>query len=489
MESHYLDPWALRFDVWPGVRLPALDALAPWLHAAPPFERRESTTWWDTADRRLGAVGAVVIDRRDLWWVVPPTSTGLSGRGVAKGPVSDPLSGVTELLAAYVGTSALAPLVTVEVTATVHQLHDGGGRLLAEVREEDVTVSAGDLVRRFAGISLVTDPDAPDEVRTMLAAGLGAAGATPACDGLQGVVGPPTPVAWNVSTASSEVATTLVVAISAIRAGCCRLADPMSGSADSDVHAARVGVRQARSLLRTFRRAFDEQWAERLAGELAWIGGELGTARDLQVLIARFDAHATTLGGSDAIELGAVVQRLRVQESTTLGQLRATLRSQRFLELAEWLERIALVEKRRARLEAQLRRRWRRADREVRSVLRSSTRANGMALELEPAALHRARIAVKRSRYAFEAASSVRGARRVSRYLQRVQATMGDMIDAAYVQAWCTEQARAGVNAVHALTLGRVIEREQRVLDTAGPVWRAEWAAARRLVRRRWPSW
>ena len=53
------------------------------------------------------------------------------------------------------------------------------------------------------------------------------------------------------------------------------------------VHQARVATRRLRSDLRTFRSLLDPEWNESLRVELGWLGGELGTVRDLDVLDAR----------------------------------------------------------------------------------------------------------------------------------------------------------------------------------------------------------
>ena len=66
------------------------------------------------------------------------------------------------------------------------------------------------------------------------------------------------------------------------------------------VHQMRVAARRLRSGLKTFGPLVDREWADALREELAWAAGELGNARDTEVLLGRLDKHADDLGERQA---------------------------------------------------------------------------------------------------------------------------------------------------------------------------------------------
>src|SRR4029077_5001645 len=80
-----------------------------------------------------------------------------------------------------------------------------------------------------------------------------------------------------------------------------------------DVHQARVATRRLRSDLRTFQPLLDGDWTDRLREELRWVGGELGTVRDAEVLRDRLRAAAGTLPDLDRRSARAVVAPLVAQ--------------------------------------------------------------------------------------------------------------------------------------------------------------------------------
>jgi len=66
-------------------------------------------------------------------------------------------------------------------------------------------------------------------------------------------------------------------------------ADPLIRSSPDPeaVHDFRVAVRRTRSVLRTTRALYEEEWLASLRDELRWLAGELAPARDLDVLLER----------------------------------------------------------------------------------------------------------------------------------------------------------------------------------------------------------
>lgn len=187
------------------------------------------------------------------------------------------------------------------------------------------------------------------------------------------------------------------------------------------VHDARVAVRRARSLLRTFPAlAPDEQRRPVEEGLRTW-SHLLGAVRDLEVL-------RETLGEVGTPELVAqVTARLDHDEAEAWTRLRTELISPGHRALMDGLEAIALVEPvRRVHPRRQARRAERRAEKRFRGA------------GDDPAGLHRARRAVKRARYAAEAIGADDEAARH----EKVQEALGRHHDCVVAAQWL---ARSGL--------------------------------------------
>lgn len=94
------------------------------------------------------------------------------------------------------------------------------------------------------------------------------------------------------------------------------------------LHQARVALRRLRSAISIFKEVVEDERSERLRDELKWLAGELGEARDLDVLFktAHTDDLRQALMEESASTYEAVVQTLSDTRSRTL-----------MLDLAEWL--------------------------------------------------------------------------------------------------------------------------------------------------------
>ena len=94
------------------------------------------------------------------------------------------------------------------------------------------------------------------------------------------------------------------------------------------VHQMRVTLRRLRSLLATFGPLFDTVTVAGLREELRWVAGEMGGARDAEVVRKRLEALAGTA------EQRAVVERIESElgseDPTTARGLIATLDSDRY---------------------------------------------------------------------------------------------------------------------------------------------------------------
>ncbi|MFJ6749978.1 CHAD domain-containing protein [Streptomyces sp. NPDC091266] len=234
------------------------------------------------------------------------------------------------------------------------------------------------------------------------------------------------------------------------------------------VHRMRVATRRLRSAFRSYTKVLDRDVTRPIGCELKWLAGELGKERDQEVLTERLRVGLAELPGT--LQLGPVAARLRIwsQRSRLVArqELMAELDGARYLALLESLH--ALLE------DPPLLKAAARPAPEVlaKAVLKDYRRLAGrMATALDtPAgpgrdeALHRARKAAKRTRYAAEAARPALGkpAKKFTRRTKRVQQLLGDHHDSVVARATLRELAlqahRAGEGG---FTFGLLFGREE----------------------------
>jgi triphosphatase len=214
----------------------------------------------------------------------------------------------------------------------------------------------------------------------------------------------------------------------------------LDGNPDG-VHQLRVGVRRLRAAMSLFGDLFDDDpQLATIKDELRWLAGELGPARELDVLMKRVvtpvrKRHARWDG------VPALTRDFTERREAALVRAQSAVKSARFraltLEVAAWLETGAwadpsddLVRERgdlpiEVTAAAELNRRWKKI------------RKRGKALDKLPApARHRLRIQAKKVRYATEFFTGVfpgkRAAKRRQRFLaalEHLQDGLGDLND------------------------------------------------------------
>ncbi|WP_282696795.1 CYTH and CHAD domain-containing protein [Streptomyces sp. CC208A] len=207
------------------------------------------------------------------------------------------------------------------------------------------------------------------------------------------------------------------------------------------VHRMRVACRRLRSAFKTYRTVLDREVTDPIGAELKWLAGELGHARDQEVLDARLRAALDDLPREQLH--GPVRGRLRAWDrARSAGSRRRALDaldSSRHLALLDALDRLLADPplKPAARKKA--------AKVLPKAVLRDHARLADRiapALALDPGherdlALHEARKAAKRARYAAEAAAPTLGkpAERLAKKVKAVQTLLGDHQDAVVARA------------------------------------------------------
>ncbi|WP_203963485.1 CHAD domain-containing protein [Actinocatenispora thailandica] len=213
--------------------------------------------------------------------------------------------------------------------------------------------------------------------------------------------------------------------------------DPGARAGDSDaVHDLRIAVRRLRCTLRAFRPLLRSETTEPLRAELGWLGRRLGAVRDADVMSANLAAAIDAV--DPELIVGPVADRIgrrvaRGAEKARSRLLRA-LASQRYAGLLDRLDQ--LVAEPRAisyqQATACAAKALRRADRKLDAALRHPPRAPVAAAASGETALHEARKAYKRARYALEVVLPAAGhpARRLVRRLRVMQDLLGDLHDA-----------------------------------------------------------
>nr|WP_296769806.1 CYTH and CHAD domain-containing protein [Rhodococcus sp. (in: high G+C Gram-positive bacteria)] len=199
------------------------------------------------------------------------------------------------------------------------------------------------------------------------------------------------------------------------------------------IHSTRVAIRRYRSTLRVFGDVFDEERAVRLESELSWYASILGEVRDRQVQRARF--ADVVAGLPDHLVLGPVAAR--IENDLLAEQIRfravvaAELDGDRYrdllTELAAWSRAIPLDEGASKISEDEL-------DRVARKAGKKAGKRVAAAIDGgDDDALHRARKAAKRARYAAELVKPIVGKKeakgRIARY-KDIQEILGEHQDA-----------------------------------------------------------
>jgi len=256
------------------------------------------------------------------------------------------------------------------------------------------------------------------------------------------------------------------------------------------VHAMRVSTRRLRSVLATGRPFLDRTTTEPLREEVGWLADLLGEARDAEVQAARIHEAVDTLVAERADldweaehVLPALLAPLRARHDDDLGALREALESRRYAELVGCLD--VLVSAPPWTPDAEQRIADAYLPRMVHEVRRLKRRMRAATQpDLDPddraTALHHARKAAKRTRYAVEPLRPSYGkpAAKLTHRLKRLQTELGQLQDTAITRDYLHELAHSepSVDPAVALVAGALIEREaaqaEGFHDAAMHAWR-----------------
>lgn len=425
------------------------------------------------------------------------------------GPATTVPVELADLLIPWLRDGELRPVASLRTERIVTQLRGPLGEILAELVDDGVAVLEGRRVavkHRELTVRPGPEPDpaaydgdapVPDVavVLSDVARRLAAAGAvegplvSPVTRALgsrvHGAADVPAPVPLRpASPAADVVAHSLRTGVTKLLAAdtAVRLDRP------DGVHQMRVSCRRLRSDLGTFAALVDPEWAEPLVEDTRWLAGELGVARDLEVLRTRLasSAAADNLVPLEAAHLLRLDALLAERADAAEERVLAALHGERYRGIVHRLIAAAGAPRTTAVAEGA-----------SQAVLPPLVGAAWQRLERQAAKLHAddpdeawhaARIKAKRARYAAEAVAPALGKKALAtaRAATAVQEVLGEHQDAAtaadVVLALAAEQSGDGELCV---TLGRLAERQRAAVLAARHafpgVWRA--AAAARVTR------
>lgn len=445
-------------------------------------------TYYDTTSSSLAQLG-VTLRRRaggpDAGWHLKVP------QGAARNEITDSSDSATlpTNLAALVGGlragEELAPIANLAVTRTVHRILAEDGAVLAEVADDLVDAhTVGEGSRRTTWREIEVEVKSAGGAALLKSVGklLRAHGAVPSTYGskLRRALGDePKPTRGDGTVGALVAAYVFEQCEEFVRCDLgLRLGEP-------EVHKFRVALRRLRSTLRVFGPLFDAARVVELEPELVWLAGLLGEVRDRDVLRARLAEQVSEL--PPEMVLGPVAAQIEttllLERSEHLGRVLEALDGERYQSLIRQIMRWRTAPP----LTALGRRSASAAEKFVRSaertVHRRLARANG-----EVEALHGARKAAKRYRYAAELSAPAvgRSAARTVKSTTKLQTQLGEhqdsVVSAAFLQQMATSTGAAeGHNGfTYGILIAQEWQRAEQIRHDAGRRWAQKAAIKKR---------
>jgi CHAD domain-containing protein len=460
----------------------AADFELPELNGRPLPSRTFTETYFDTSDSRLARAGFSLrrrVENGKGVWKLSVRSDGAALDVDSPGGPKAPPTDLEELVSAASAGFALGPVAKLRTSVGGIRVRQGR-HSLAKIELSSIAVLDGQrTIRELREIEM--HPLAADGKQlARIGKALRKAGAKRA-DGspvYQRAVPAELPVEAPAATPALERLRAFIreqhAHVLAHDPGVRLSSDP------EEVHQLRVAVRRLRSVLRTASGYVEAAWAERLREELAWLGGELGPARDLDVLLGHLRGEVAGLAPADRRAFRQVLTKLEREREAAQAQVLEALRSERYAGLLATLEGGGaspppgpedgeLVAAARADLDR---------------LRKALAKLDGDQVSDE--VLHKARIRGKRARYAVELVEDDLGrpATRLVRRLKRFQDVTGEHQDAVVAEqrirdlAGATRSPRCALAA--GILVGRQRDRRRRSLAALPDAWdRVDEAAAK----------
>ena len=453
-----------------------------------PELRTLEATYFDTADYRLAAVG-VLIRRRtggndDGWHLKLPSAVRTDARhelqiGLGRAVRTVPKR-FRDTVSGLVAGQAMEPVAVIVTERTARPLIDDEGVVLAEVADDRVTASIPDtegdpVTWREIEVELVGgDADILSRVgRRLIKAGAERSART---SKLNELIGGPGAEPFG-PTRGKDPVQALVLHRLGTQLEVMRRRDPLAReNLPEGVHKMRVAVRRLRSALATSRPFLDRTVTDPIRVELKWVADALGDARDAEVLHARLDdaidqlvAEHPDIEWDEESARPALWSSLVDRHDRARVMLNQVLTSERYAGLLDALRELVAAPPWSASSTKKIQGAYRRrVERELDRVHQRMQAAfeTDLTTEERAHALHQARKATKRARYAVEPLRPIYGseAKKLVKRLKGLQSALGLHQDTVVTRAHLLQVSRSKpvLQPSAALLAGALVERESR---------------------------
>jgi CHAD domain-containing protein len=439
------------------------------------------STYHDTQDLRLARNGVTfrhrVEDGAGLWQLKLPREAARLELELP-GPPARPPAELVGLLPAYLRGAELVPV------ARLRTRREGIRARGAEIVDDSVAVLEGQHVaRRFREVE-VELLDGDERTLRQLEKELRRAGAH-ATGALQPKLYRALDLAGTVETRASTKDTppgeALGIAFeNEYRALLTHDPGTRRGDDPEDLHQLRVATRRLRAFLRSAKPLVEAEWATSLREELGWLGGHLGPARDLDVMLIRFRAEVAALG-ADAEAATGLLEALEEEREAAYRDVVETLGGERYYALLDRLE--AAADPPLTGDDTSLAKIFKREAKRMRKTFEQ------LGDHPEDDALHASRIAVKRARYAADLAAHELGkaGERFVGVAKQLQDILGDHQDAVVAQERIRAWALSAPDPESGFAAGRLVQLERDRMAAARATWQGVWSALDDAARRAAP--
>lgn len=461
-----------KFDVDAHFELPTLAELVPTDGALVSSETDLISEYFDTVEHDLLRRG-ITLRRRtgdsdNGWHAKVPAAKARTEIRLPLGSGADDVvpDELADVLRGAVMGGQLSAVATLTTRRTVHSVTDADGAVIAEIADDEVSVVliGGARGPRWREVEVELGPAGSESFLKRAGKLLRGAGARPSAH--------PSKLDRALSVVREVSADTgvqlltdyLDEQVQAIVAG-----DVYLRRGLDPIHSTRVAIRRYRSTLRVFGTVFEDEPAAHLEAELSWYAGLLGEVRDRQVQRARFAAALRELPPewvlgpvASRIENDLLAEQIRHREAA-----RAELDGDRYRELlaqlSAWSRGLPIDGEIDDRLLVKLARKAGK-----KAIDRTKSAVSGTDDE----ALHRARKASKRARYAAELVAPLVDKKVSKANIKRfksIQEVLGEHQDAVIAAGILRMlAARAGATAgENGFTFGLLFERERRAAESA----------------------
>jgi CHAD domain-containing protein len=474
-----------------------------------PVRQQLAATYFDTADLRLAAAGLTLRRRTggddEGWHLKVPA--GSSTRSEVQLPLGRATRTVPKPLQLMVWArslgSALRPVAEIVTDRTARRLVDVTGHVLVEVADDRVTArrllptdgqgdAAGaatswreiEVELRDGAVDVLSDVDAHLRVRGLREA--------PSASKLAQLLDLKPRDQDRTLTVTSPAGDAVLAHIGE-QVEQVRTQDlPVRLDAPDAVHKMRVATRRLRSALTTFKPLFAADVVRPLRDELKWLAGELGAARDAEVMRERVRTAVESQGEvvrADPVAAGADAE-LGEAYREAHDRVLAELDGERYHALLKSLDRLVtappVTKKAAAKAGKALPRLVGRSYDKVRSIVQQAEAMPAGAEQEE--LLHDARKAAKRARYAGESVSRIFGKDAVAfaEAMEGVQEALGEHQDSVLTRERLRDLARHTSSTEAAFLYGRLHALEEAGTQESQRHFEAAWKAAGRKRLHRW---